>query len=72
MRKTTTATHEPNTFTIPAAPLRVAINILVVIFCSFVAYLKNGPKLIGTFGHFLQKVQAHLARPIEHFPSVVD
>ena len=56
---------------IPDALFRVAGSILVVIFGSFVADFENGPKFIGTFGHFLElfgtfckKVQAHLARPI--------
>ena len=51
--------------------------ILFVIFGQFVADIENGPKLIGTFVHFLKllgtfckKVQPHLARPIWPFPKL--
>ena len=74
------ATNSPNITTkIRIAPRSGASGIAIVIFGAFVADFENGPKLIGTFGHFLKllgtfckKVQAHLARPIWPFPICAD
>ena len=71
------ATNEPNiTIAIPDAPLRGAINVLVVIFGSFVAYSENDPNVIVFFWHFLKllgtfckKVWPDLVDPIWQIPD---